>query len=566
MSGLFLLMMLIIIGRLFYMQVIQHESYLAQAESEQVKSLTIPAERGEIYALDNGEPVKLVLNETVYTVFADPQEVTDVAGIIETMKSVAGGNVVDNFESLIDDKPSRYKVIARNVTQKQAELIKEKQYRGLGFQKTTRRVYPEAQLASQTLGFVNTESKGQYGVEQALDDQLQGKDGRLRAVTDVGNVPLTIGKQNIREPARNGRNVVLTIDRNIQAYTEKALADGLKRSGANKGSVIVMDPQSGKVMAMANLPTYNPEKYNEVTDPAAFNNGTIMSPYEPGSVIKTFTLATGIDKNVVSPSSTYNNTDTIQVDDAVIGNATRGQTGTITMQHALNYSLNTGMVTVAQRLGDGSRITYGARTTMYDYFHNNFGFGEKTGIELAYEAKGLVISPDEVQGNAVRYSNMSFGQGMDLTMVQVAAGFGSIVNGGKYYKPTIIAGTVTADDEYQPAPASSPLRTTLSEQSARQTKEMVRTARSAFNNSMDKPGYDVGGKTGTSETLVNGNYDDQVTIASYLGYGGDTAPKYVIMVQVSADGKYLGGNTDAMPIFTDISNWMIDYMKLQPST
>lgn len=557
--------MAIFIARLFIMQVVQHERYEAMAIAEQVKSLAIPADRGEIYALDGSTPVKLVLNEAVYTVFVDPQEVTEPSKIIKVVRDVAGGTVSDDIEALVSAKESRYKIVAKNVTRKQAELMKKENLRGLGFQETTRRVYPEGTLAAQTLGFVNSEGNGQYGIEGGLDKELQGSDGMLRSVTDVSNVPLTIGKHNIETPKQDGKNVVLTIDRNVQSYAETALKNGLDRIGATNGSVLVMDPRSGKVLSMANYPTYNPEEYFKVADAEAFNNGTISTPYEPGSVIKTFTVATGIDQGVISPASTFVNTDRKTVEDIVITNATKGQTGEITMQHALNWSLNTGMVTVAERLGNGSYITKDARSTMYEYFHDRFGLGQATDIPLAGEQEGYIISPEDVQGNAVRYSNMSFGQGMNPTMLQVSAGFSSIINGGSYYKPSIIAGEVNEREKFQPAPDPSPVRRTISEDSSKEARKMIRDARRAFYADNDKPGYEIGGKTGTSETLVDGRYAKNQTTATYLGYGGDSEPKYVIMVKVAAPGKYLSGADDALPIFTDISNWMIDYMKLQPN-
>lgn len=556
------IVMAIFVVRLFDLQILKHKEYAKKAESEQVKSLVIKAKRGEIYALDNGVPVKVVLNENVYTAFVDPMEVKDPDAIVNAVREIAGGTAQKNLKKLTQAKPLRYVIVAKDLSRKQAELLREKRLAGVGLQPTTRRIYPEASLAAQTLGFVNAEEKGQYGVEEALDDQLKGKDGLLRSVTDVRNVPLTIGNNNTLIPEQDGKNIVLSIDRNIQAYTERALSKQLKALGITNGSAVVMDPQTGKVLAMANFPTYNPEKYTKVTNASAFNNDIITTPYEPGSVIKTYTVATGIDKGVITPNSTYTNTDYIKVEDRVISNLTKGQTGNITMQHALNWSLNTGMVTIAKRLGDGESITYGARSTMYNYFHNKFGLGKRTGIELAGEVSGSIISPDEVEGNAVRYSNMSFGQGMNPTMLQVAAGFCSIVNGGKYYKPTVIAGEMK-DDTYVPHDSPQAVRRTISPEASKQTKKMIRNARKAFYASNDKPGYDIGGKTGTSQTLINGSYNNNQTIGTYLGYGGDTKPRYVIMVQVSAPGRNLGG-THAMPVFTDVSNWLIDYMKLQP--
>lgn len=561
-------MLAVFIMRLFWLQIVDYDKYTLMANQEQIKRLVLPAARGEIYAMDGSTPVKVVLNQAVYTVFVDPAEAADPSAIISAVKAVAGGNMTTDDITAADvealaKKGSRYYILATKVTRQQAELLRNKKLAGLGFQQTTKRVYPEGKMAAQVLGFVNAEGKGQYGIESALNDKLKGSDGLLESVTDVRNIPLSIGDKQVNVPKKDGENVALTIDRNVQAYSEEALKRGMDKIGADHGSALVMDPQTGKVLAMANYPTYNPDEYTKVQDGSAFNNGTISDPYEPASVMKIFTMATGIDRGVMTPQSTYVNTDSIQVDDITIHNASKGQTGTITMQHALNWSLNTGSVTVMQRLGDGKNITRGARDIVYHYFHNKFKLDEPTGIELAGEVPGSIIPPTEVEGNAVRYSNMSFGQGLNLTMIEVASAFSAIMNGGNYYKPTVIAGTVDDDGAFQQAAPTASSRV-LNQKTADTMKRMVHDARGAFWAGQDKPGYDIGGKTGTAQTIVNGKYDFSQTTATYLGYGGDTAPKYVIMVRVSAKGKAFDGGTHANPIFTDISNWMIDYKKLQP--
>ncbi|KKW03426.1 MAG: Peptidoglycan glycosyltransferase [Candidatus Saccharibacteria bacterium GW2011_GWC2_48_9] len=556
--------MVLIVFRLFYLQIIQHEYYVALATDEQVKRLEIPANRGMIYAMDGDNPVPLVMNQQVYTLFADPTVVDEPKKVDEAVRSVAGGNlVVEDVLSKITDKSSQYKVLAKNVTLRQAELIKEKKLKGIGFQRVSQRVYPEGEMAAQTLGFVNYEGKGQYGVEQELNDRLTGKDGLLKSVTDVANVPLSIGKDNIREEPVDGDSVVLTIDRNIQAKAQETLLAGLQRSGATHGSVLVMDPNNGDVLALADFPTYNPSDFTTVTDEKVFRNVATTEPYEPGSVLKTFTIAAGLDRNAIEPDSTFYNTDSIQVNDRTITNALKGVTGTVTMQTALDNSLNTGMVTIAQRLGDGKEITRGARDTMYDYFHNRLGLGERTGVQIANEQPGILISPDDVQGNAVRYSNMAFGQGLDVTMMQVAAGFSAIVNGGTYYSPTVVAGHMDGSQLVREQHAKEK-KGVISAEASAQAKEMIHQARTGYT-STDLPGYYVGGKTGTSQTLQDGEYISTQTVGTYLGFGGDDSQsKYVIMVQVSGENMNLEGNKHAMPIFTDLSNWLLGYYQLQP--
>ena len=554
--------MAIFVVRLFQLQVLDHDHYVALANQEQLKRLTIPAKRGEIYMLDNGTPTKVVLNQTVYTMFVDPEIVDEPEKVTTTIRDIVGGNAEDGFAERVTKENTRYQIVAKNVSYKQAELVRKRGLKGIGFQAESERVYPEKQLGAQTLGFVNSAGKGQYGIEGKFDRELEGTDGLLQSVTDVANVPLTIGRGNIDIPAKDGRNIVLTLDRNIQSYTEQALASGMKKSGATNGSAIVMDPRTGKVMAMVSLPTYDPGNISKIPSFDAVNNGSVSTPYEPGSVMKTFTMATGIDTGTVTPRSTFVNTDQIRVGDRTIGNATKGQTGTISLQHALNYSLNTGMVTVAQRLGDGS-INLKARSTMYDYLYNKFKLGQKTGIEVSSEAEGNIIPPTDPSGNAVQYATMSFGQGMDLTMVQVAASFSAMINGGTYYSPTVIAGDMK-NNTFAPAEPKPSTKGVIKESTSRQMRQMTTTARRSFNLNYDKKGYQVGGKTGTSQTIVNGSYDNGQTIGTYLGFGGDDMPKYVIMVQVSGKGENLAGGQDALPIFTNISNWMIDYLKLQP--
>lgn len=557
----------VFVVRLFYLQVMQHDYYKTLANSEQMRQWKLPAVRGELYIMNQDKPVKLVLNETVYTVWADPQVVEQPEKVLEVLNRVAGGNLRNNAGELLKKENTRYQILARKISYTQAQLIKKEKLYGIGFERAEQRVYPEGQLASQVVGFVNSEGYGQYGVEESLNDELTGSDGLIKTVADVRDVPLTIGNDNINIPAKNGKDVVLSIDRGTQARAEKALADGLKRSGANSASMIVMDPRDGSVQAMANLPTYNPGNLASIKDIGLFNNSIISSPYEPGSVIKAFTVATGIDTGTISPSSTFVNTDQIRVADRTIGNASKGHTGTKTMQYALDWSLNTGMVTIGHRLGGGD-LTRKARDTIYEYFNNRFRLGKTTGIELAGETTGSITSPDEVQGNAVRYATMTFGQGMSATMLQVSAAFSAAINGGVYHQPTVVAGEMTEGGGFKASDRDRQTYPVISKETSLTTREMIHKAHNAtYKPQNERQGYYIGGKTGTSQTIdAAGNYTNDETVATYLGFGGEKGetPSYVIMVRISGDNMVLGGGTDAKPIFNDMSNWLLDYLKLQP--
>ena len=559
-SGILTVTVALIAVRLFQLQVIDHQKYRQLAYQEQVKKLTIPAHRGLIYALDHKTPAPLVMNETVYTMFVDPQVVKDDKAVLAALVGLNQDLIIGNPAEKLTQKNTRYQVLARGLSRQQAEAIKAKKLTGIGFQAVSRRIYPEGALASQVLGFVNANG-GQYGVEGKLDKRLTGENGVLEAVTDISDVPLTVGEKYTNIPARNGDNLVLSIDRNIQSQVEKILKAGLEKVGADNGSALVMNPQTGQIMAMVNYPSYSVAEFNKVKDVALFNNATVDRPYEAGSVIKVFTVAMGINEGKITPQTVFYNQDTVKVGDRTIKNAYKGKIGNITMQDALQYSLNTGMVNIISRLGGGN-IDRSARNIIYNYFHDRFRLGQKTNVELP-ETAGIIIPPTEVEGNAVRYSNMSFGQGMDVTMVQVAAGFSAIINGGVYYQPTVLAGTVENGIFKAQAPKvidGQVVKNTTS----MQVRQMLTEARRLYYKNVDRAGYEIGGKTGTSEKIVDGKYVENQTIATYLGYGGTNRPEYVIMIRVDGKGKYLAGNTDAAPIFTDISNWLIDYLKLYP--
>ena len=549
--------------RLFYLQVIQYNYFAAMSDKEQSRQWKLPAVRGSIYAMNGDAPVQLAMNETRYTVWADPKVVEEPEKVIEVLKKVAGGTVRGNIAELLAKKETRYQIVATKVSYKQAEMIKKEKLYGIGFERTEQRVYPEGRLGSQILGFVNDDGNGQYGIEGALDSRLKGTDGLIKTVADVRDVPLTIGKENINIPAKNGDDIVLTIDRNIQHQAERVLQDNMKKIGAKSGSMLVMNPRNGKIFAMANLPSYDPANLATITDLSVLNNNIISRPYEPASVIKTLTMSTAVDKGVMTPDSKFNNTDFVKIYDRTITNASKGQTGVISMQHVLNWSLNTGTVEVAKWLG-GGEINQAARDTMYSYFHDKFGLGKKTGIELVGEAEGTVVPPNTVEGNAVRYANMTFGQGLNVTPLQVASAFSSIVNGGTYYQPSIIEGTLDAAGKVNEASAKNGTQI-LKKSTSDTMRDMIHKARQSFFADGDRSGYMIGGKTGTAQTIENGKYVLEQTEGTYLGFGGEKgkAPNYVILVTYAAPKRAITGD-DAIPSFTQMSNWLIDYFKLQP--
>ena len=568
MTLIFFIVLAIIEARLFVIQIIDHKQYAQQADEMQTTKQTINAKRGQIYVRDtDGNIAPLVMNKTVYTLFADPSAIEDVDKVKELINRVVGSALMQDGVEQLTNKDKQYVVLAKQLTPDQAKEIKDANLYGLGLQADTQRVYPEGALAAQVLGFVNSDGEGQYGVEQYLNDELSGTPGVLQSITDVSQIPLTIGAKDISIPAEDGEDIVLSIDRNIQSQAEQLLTEGLKNAKATTGSIVVMDPQTGRVLAMANLPSYDPANYGEVESASVYQNNTISNAYEPGSIMKLFTVGAGLNEGVITPESTYPNTSCVTVDDAEICNVTRSVSGmNLTPMQILEYSLNTGAIWVLKQLGGGD-ITLSGRQKLYDYLVNHYRLNAPTGIELANEADSVIYPPDNPNGVRVMYANMTFGQGEQLTMIQVISAFCAAINGGKYYQPTIVLGTLDSEDsnkvnEQEPKLVSQDV---LKPEISEQLKEMLYQARYlGANGRVRDNGYYVGGKSGTAQKIDpnTGAYSDTLTTGTYLGFGADKTktPKYAIMVRVDdANNGGFSGSSAAQPIFDAMSNFMIQY-------
>ena len=557
--------------RLFYIQVIRYSHYEAIAQNNQITKRTIFPERGVIYARDGDSNITpLVMNEPAYTVFADPHEIKDTEKVKEVMYKVAGGEVLSSSLSLLNDKSKRYVVLARQVSRTQAQMIQKEELYGVGVQQGSRRYYPEGQLGAQMLGFVNNDGKGNYGIEGALDERLAGQTGLLQSVSDVRRIPLTIGDGAVEVPAVDGDDLVLSIDRNIQFELEQKLKAHFDSVKPENISAVIMNPNNGQVVAMANYPTYDPSRYNLVTDYSLFQNRVTDNAYEQGSVIKVMTVAAGLDSGSITPNSTSPNPNgCTRVEGETICNVLRNVPSAPTTQQLLTYSLNTGAVDVARKMGGGS-INRSSRDKLYMYFNDRFHMAGLTGVEQAGEAAGSIISPDKQEGNAVRYANMTFGQGMTNTMIQSAAAFSAIINGGTYYKPTLVYGTKKADNSVDLQAPVVIEQNAISPEYSAQMRDMVWHSRYDNNGkSADPAGYRVGGKTGTGETIDprTGKYTIDRTIGSYLGYvGGKSGPEYVIMIRVdNAQGGTFGGSNDANALHGELARWLITHKGIVPN-
>ena len=435
-TAFFVLLTAIVIGRLGYLQVIKHSNYVALAAAQHSLKDVIPAKRGQIFAEDSldGTPYLLASNQTLNLVYIDPKEIKDQNVALSKLSPILGVSL-DDLNSKYDAS-SQYIILAHKLSDSQSKAISDLNLAGVGLQPENWRFYPENNLASAVLGFVNNQGIGNYGLEQHFNSILTGVDGLLNEETDSHGVEIAFGN-NTSVPAVNGSDIYLTIDKYIQATAESYLADALKKYSADSGQVIVMDKTTGKILAMANAPSFDPNKYTDQKDLAVFRNRAVTDVYEPGSVFKAITMSGALDSGKVTPDSTFVDKGYVVVDGVKISNALTaitGAKGVCSMSYILEQSLNTGTTYVEQQMGN---------STFYNYIQK-FGFGKQTGIEADNEAYGVVNKPDPGPEGDLTYATMSFGQGISATPLQMVTAYAALANGGKEVRPYMVDKVVDA--------------------------------------------------------------------------------------------------------------------------
>lgn len=554
--------------RLFYIQIIQHGHYRTAALHGQLKQYQVPAERGVISAHDGDNVLPIVLNQQLYVLFADPTYLKNPAQAAVKVQSVIGGDSA-RYEQLMKTKKTRYVVLAKKLSPQQSDRITALKIPGVGTVAQDYRTYPQGSLVSQVLGFVNDEGEGRYGIEQALNKQLTGKPGELKAITDASGVPLAASKDNVQVAPKNGDNVVLTIDLALQQQLETILADGVKNAKASGASALIMDPHTGAIKAMANVPTYDPSQYFKIDDPTVFQNGAAAHSIEVGSTMKVLTTAAALNTGAVQPDTSYYDPSYWIVNDFRITNIEEdGGAGRRNIKDILNLSLNTGATWELMQMG-GGQLNGKGRQAWYDYMTNHYMFGKPTGIEQGYENPGYVPRPEENgAGINLTYANTSFGQAMTATPVQMGAALSAVVNGGTYYQPHLLDETIDANGKSTKVKPHVLKRQVVAPGTTQALIPMMQyvVANHSFRPGFDQNAYVVGGKTGTAQIAKKdgGYYDDKFN-GTYMGFVGGDKPDYVIVVFVyrPTNGGY-AGTAAAQPIFGRLAHLLIDNSYVTP--
>ncbi|MES2971932.1 MAG: penicillin-binding protein 2 [Patescibacteria group bacterium] len=555
--------------RLFYLQVIKHDYYQQAALRGQLKQYLIEPERGSIVAHNGSSTTPLVLNQTLYTLYVDPIYIKDSSATAIAVQKVIGGDA-GAYEQQMKAK-NRYEILAKKLTKEQHETITALKLKGVLTQEANYRTYPQGQLAAQTLGFVSDEGNGQYGLEEALDNDLKGKPGQLKAITDAQGVPLAANKDNIIVNPEAGKKILLTLDLGMQQQLEDTLKQHVESTKASMGSAVIMEAKTGAVKAMANFPTYSPAEFSKVTDQAVFSNAVVNEAFEVGSIMKTLTAAAALDQGVVNKNTSYYDPSFFRIDDAVVKNIEEdGGPGTKTVADILQLSLNTGATWLLMQMG-GGQINEKARTVWYEYLVNHYQFGKQTGIEQSGEGVGVVPDPVDGFGLNIQYANTAFGQGQTETLIQMGAAIASAVNGGTYYQPHLLDGYIGSDglvDKKAPKVIKTGVvKAEVSEQLQDYMEYTLQTNKLTYGVRELRAEYSYGGKTGTAQipNPMGGYYDDRFN-GTFLGYVGGDEPEYVIVVRIREPRNISGyaGAKAAAPVYFSLADMLINNFGVKP--
>lgn len=556
----FFLFGLTIILRLFYWQILCRDSLLIQAESLHTAVNQIEAPRGKIFAADG---LPLATSQEAYLIYASlPDLKEEIGGIASRLTSILfpEGSQEEKleFEEEIKEKLSRENLswiaLARKVDRQVKEEIEDLTIEGIGFEPVEKRVYPEGSMSAHLLGFVGQDSsgrdKGYFGVEGYYNRELSGRPGTLKLEKDVLGRPILIGER-IEDPPISGRDLKLYLDRGVQYLVEEKLKKGLERYGAKSGSVVILEPQTGGVLAMASLPDFNPQDYAK-TDSQLFSNPIINESFEPGSIFKIIVMAAALNEGVVKPEDKCSRCDgPRKIDKYEIETWDGEYYPNSTMTEIIQHSDNVGMVYVSEQLGV---------ERLYRYLVN-YGFGSETGIDL--EGEGVVPLRAEKKWNVVDLAVAGFGQGIAVTPLQMVRAAAVIANGGYLVKPQVVTKIESEDGGIEIKPKV--IRQVLNAATAKTITEMMVNAVEKGEAQWAKPqGYRVAGKTGTAQIPIAGHYDEEKTIASFVGFAPADKPRFVMLVTLREPSSSPWGAETAAPLWFEIAKELFVYYGIMP--
>lgn len=545
----------IIIARLFFLQVMNGELYRALAKGHQEIFQQISGTRGDIFLYDKDNIVLAATNEESWFCYVAPKMIENKERVAESLSIVLSVDKNELLNNINNNSDKLFFLVKRNISEQEKQKIQEINIEGIYLDQERKRFYPFGSIASDVLGFVNQSGEGQYGIEEYWNGVLAGQEGWQK----ISYGPFGKFIDNNNEGSTRGADLILTIDKNIQAFAEKVLKDYSTNFKFKTAQIIVIDPSSGRVLALADFPGFDPNKYQEYAQDnqiGIFQNRAIQIFYEPGSVFKAVTMAAGLNEGKITPETTYIDEGRLVIKDKVITNYDNRTWGESTMTQVLEKSINTGAVFVQNQLSHQSFVDY----------LEKFGVFEKTGIDLS----GEVYSENKEfkKGWEINYATASFGQGISMNLMQVARDFCVIANKGKLVQPYIAEAVVINGNKesLQSTKASKQIITSKTAEDL--TKMLIAVTESGYSKDAKVTGYYVAGKTGTSQIpfsslgINKAGYSDE-TWQSFIGFAPAFSPKFVIAVKLDSP-QTRSASESAVFVFQKLAKYILDYYQVVP--
>lgn len=593
----FIVCSVVIVFRLFDLQVLRGGFYAALAVGQHELYQKLFPERGSIYVVENDGNKQtlfpLVTNRDLHMLYAVPKDVENPEEMAEKifelfglpedidMEKVEEELFFDISEDLdpkmaeeikaarlekwqeeeseaevsrlievLSKENDPYEPIRHRLTDEEMEEIQSWEMAGLEFKDETWRFYPETGVGGHIFGFWGFDDNnrtGKYGLEGYFNEELTGTFGEIHSERDAWGNIIAFGESSLQEKT-DGSDLVLTIDRAIQYKSCQALYKAVEYFQAEGGSVIVLNPKTGAVLAMCGAPDYNPDEYNKVEGIEVYNNPAIFAAYEPGSIFKPITMAVALDTGTVEPNSTYIDTGSVYIKPHTINNFENEVYGKQTMTEVLEKSINTGVIYAVQQTG----------SKVFAQYVKDFGFGQRTGIKLDKEMYGDISNLDKY--GDIWAATGSFGQGITVTPIQMVSAIASIANGGKLMKPHIVSQIIHSDGEIETFYPQE-VRQVISAKSATMLSGMlVSVVENGHGKAARVEGYRLAGKTGTAQmaSKENRGYSSAV-VTSFVGFGPFADPKFAILVRVDSPSWGKTGAAVAAPVFAEIAKFILQY-------
>ncbi len=550
----FLLLAGWILVRLATLQIFQHNYYATFALNAHEFAEKIHPERGKILFQDtrSGTEYPAAVNREYALLYAVPKEIPPAEVLTDaTFLSNLFNYSVEQKGALISklsQPKSVYAVIEKKVDDDIVDAIKAQKMKGIYFGSQEYRFYPEQNIGAPVVGFSaiddNGSLVGKYGAESFWQKELAGTGGFQMGERGALGSWITLANRTFA-PSTNGSDILLTIDRAVEFKACERLRQGMEEYAAKSGALILMNAQTGAIVAMCSLPDFDPNNYSKVADIRAFNNTAVFGPYEPGSVFKSITMAAGLDLGLVTPETTYTDPCSIKLNGHEIHNAEGRCWGMQTMTQVLEKSLNTGAAWVEQKIGPDK----------FEQYVKKFGFGKKTGIELAAESVGDISSL--ARKGDIFGANGSFGQGLTATPIQLVAAYAAIANGGTLLKPFIVQ-EVRHPDGTKETTKPTVVAQVFSAHAAKLLDGMLTSVIERHYHKAQIDHYYVAGKTGTAQIADHGKYSDTRTNHTFIGFAPATNPQYVMLVKYEEPNQPWAELT-AMPVFKDVMQFTLQY-------